>query len=147
MSRPTFTKVALRRTRAVATAGLAATIVTLSAAPASATSVDAPATGTRGSVVVVQDSEVTQAFAELRQLIDRLTAAGEVTVGGEARMLAVLDVAEFYYDFGLNSRAILLLGTFKQVANDPLKVPSASAREQLIAAADDLIDLLSNPAA
>ena len=38
---------------------------------------------------------------------NRLTAAGEVTVGGEAGMLAVLDVAEFYCDLGLNSRAIL----------------------------------------
>ena len=148
MPRPTPDNPARRRTRGIAVAGLVAAIVTLSAALASATLVDAPATGASGSVVVVlQDADVTQAFAELRLLIDRFEADGDVTLGGAARMSVVLDVAEFYHDFGLNSRAILLLGTFKQVANDPIKVPSDAARQQLIGAADDLIELLSSPAA
>jgi hypothetical protein len=58
-------------------------------------------------------------------------------------MEAVLALAEHSIDRGTPASAIDNLELFKQVASDPRYVPSAAARDELIAAADRLIAQLS----
>lgn len=77
---------------------------------------------------------------DLRQLVAQLEATGEVTFVGCRRLGLALYYVEYHIDRGTPEGAINNLeGWFKRVASDPQYVPSESAREQLIAAADELI--------
>lgn len=137
-----WARLAAQRHRAVVTIAAVGAITMAFVGVAPVTSAASSDSSGRGvDATEVQEDEVLVAFAELRLLIDQLQADGEVTFGGARRMLASLGLAEFYYDIGYNQRAILSLETFKRSANDPLRV-SDLAREQLVAAADELIVLL-----
>ena len=88
-------------------------------------------------VEAVEDDPIT--VDDLRSLVAQFEATGEVTFFGALRMEAVLDLAENSINRGTPDSAIYSLELFKQVASDPRYVPSATARDQLIAAADQLI--------
>ena len=88
-------------------------------------------------VEVVEDDPIT--VDDLRSLVAQFEATGEVTFFGALRMEAVLDLAENSINRGTPDSAIYSLELFKQVASDPRYVPSTTARDQLIAAADQLI--------
>jgi len=125
---------------------LATSAVVVSAGPAAAggggsVSAGHYAEGVGGSVnsgvEVVEDDPIT--VDDLRSLVAQFEATGEVTFFGALRMEAVLDLAENSINRGTPASAIYSLELFKQVASDPRYVPSATARDQLIAAADQLI--------
>ncbi len=80
---------------------------------------------------------------DLRSLVAQFEATGEVTFAGARRMEATLALAEHYIKLGVPALAVHGLELFKQVAATPRYVPSASARDQLLAAADQLIAQLS----
>jgi hypothetical protein len=90
---------------------------------------------------VIEDDPIT--VDDLRSLVARFEATGEVTYAGARRMELALLFVEHSIDRGTPALAIQNLEVFKQVASDPRYVPSASARDQLIAAADQLIAQLS----
>jgi hypothetical protein len=105
----------------------------------SSASVENATVAESADVTDTQDNAEPITFDDLRQLVAQFEATGEVTFSGARRMLVFVDWAEFYHDRGYDSRAVLLLEHFKEVASDPTYVPSESAREQLTAAADQLI--------
>ena len=76
---------------------------------------------------------------DLRQMVEEFEATGEVTAGGAARLGATLSLAELYDRRGFDSRTILALELFKDTADDPVRIPSESARQALIAAANQVI--------
>jgi hypothetical protein len=94
-----------------------------------------------GGVAIGEDDPVT--VDDLRSLVAQFEATGEVTYAGARRMELALLFVEHSIDRGTPALAIQNLEVFKQVASDPRYVPSASARDQLIAAADQLIAQLS----
>jgi hypothetical protein len=94
-------------------------------------------------VAVVEDEDDPITVDDLRSLVAQFEATGEVTFAGARRMEFVLLFVEQSINRGTPTLAIQNLEVFKQVASDPRYVPSASARDQLIAAADQLIAQLS----
>jgi hypothetical protein len=124
----------------VAIPALSATPV-VAAVPANAAVHDPSPQASAASV----DEQAEQAtFDDLRVMIDQFEPTGEVTFSGARRMLVFVDWSELYHDRGYDSRAVLFLQNFKQVASDPTYVPAESARTQLIGAADQLIAQLSD---
>jgi hypothetical protein len=95
----------------------------------------------RDAAVVEDDDPIT--VDDLRSLVAQFEATGEVTYAGARRMELALLFVEHSINRGTPALAIQNLEVFKQVAADPRYVPSASARDQLIAAADQLIAQLS----
>ena len=123
-----------RRRRAATLLAGVATFTLFVAAPVTAATPAEPA-----DVTDVQRDAEPITFDDIRQLVAEFEATGEVTFSGARRLLVFLDWGERYQARGLNFRAVLFLENFKEVASDPTYVPSESAREQLIAAADRLI--------
>lgn len=124
---------------AVATVGAAALI--FSAAPAVQAAPAEPAAASE--VAVADDEELLADFAALRQLVVHHRDDGGVTDSGARRLFATLDFAELYIDFGYYPRAAHVLeNLFKLVAEDSFYVPSETARDELVAAADALIEKL-----
>ena len=117
------------------------TVAFISGPVALADTANAGAAGRVDAADVASPEEIT--IADLRQLVDELTARGEVTLGGSWRLHGTLDLAELYLDRGFNQRAILALELFKQAANDPIRVLTEDARAALSTAADQLIAQLS----
>lgn len=105
-----------------------------------------PVEGTEQSVgepaVAEGDDPVT--VDDLRSLVALFEATGEVTYAGARRMELALAFAENSINRGTPDLAIESLEVFKQVASDPRYVPSAAARDELVAAADKLIAQLSD---
>jgi hypothetical protein len=106
--------------------------VVVGTAPAASASVEVAGVGYQ-QLITVDD---------LRDLVAQLEAAGEVTFAGARRLEVQLVFVEHGLNRGTPAVAILHLERFKEVALDPRYVPSESAREQLIAAADELLALL-----
>jgi hypothetical protein len=132
---------------------LAAATAVLSAGPAAAGEgdslraepgqhVDATGESASGGVAVAEDDDPVT-VDDLRNLVAQFEATGEVTFFGALRMEAVLVLAQHSIDRGTPASAIYNLELFKQVASDPRYVPSAVARDELIAVADRLIAQLS----
>jgi len=131
---------------------LAAATAVVSAGPAAAREgdplhekpghyVDTGESASGGVAVAEDDDPVT--VDDLRNLVAQFEATGEVTFFGALRMEAVLVLAQHSIDRGTPASAIYNLELFKQVASDPRYVPSAVARDELIAVADRLIAQLS----
>jgi hypothetical protein len=110
---------------------------------ASGQHVDGAEESVGSDVVVVEDEDDPITVDDLRSLVAQLEATGEVTFAGARRMELTLLFVEHSINRGTPALAIQNLEVFKQVASDPRYVPSAAARDQLIAAADQLIAQLS----
>jgi hypothetical protein len=95
-----------------------------------------------GDLAVVEDDDPIT-VDDLRSLVAQFEATGEVTFAGARRLEFALLFVEQSINRGTPALAIQNLEVFKQVASDPRYVPSAAARDQLIAAADQLIAQLS----
>lgn len=94
-----------------------------------------------GDVDDVQDADEPITFDDLRQLVAQLYDDGQITRYGEYQLRFNLGAAERIYN-GLgcvNDYFISYMERFKQVASDPRYVLTESAREELVAAADQLI--------
>jgi hypothetical protein len=94
-------------------------------------------------VVAVGEDDDPITVDDLRSLVAHFEATGEVTFAGARRMELALLFVEQAINRGTPTLAIQNLEVFKQVASDPRYVPSAAAKDQLIAAADQLIAQLS----
>ena len=95
-----------------------------------------------GDLAVVEDDDPIT-VDDLRSLVAQFEATGEVTFAGARRLEFALLFEEQSINRGTPALAIQNLEVFKQVATDPRYVPSAAARDELIAAADRLIAQLS----
>jgi hypothetical protein len=95
-----------------------------------------------GDLAVVEDDDPIT-VDDLRSLVAQFEATGEVTFAGARRLEFALLFVEQSINRGTPALAIQNLEVFKQVASDPRYVPSAAARDELIAAADQLIAQLS----
>jgi hypothetical protein len=95
-----------------------------------------------GDLAVVEDDDPIT-VDDLRSLVAQFEATGEVTFAGARRLEFALLFVEQSINRGTPALAIQNLEVFKQVASDPRYVPSAAARDELIAAADRLIAQLS----
>jgi hypothetical protein len=95
-----------------------------------------------GDLAFVEDDDPIT-VEDLRSLVAQFEATGEVTFAGARRLEFALLFVEQSINRGTPALAIQNLEVFKQVASDPRYVPSAAARDQLIAAADQLIAQLS----
>ena len=130
-----------RRGGAALLAGLAAFAMTFTDVPAA---LAAPAAAVAPAVVdEVQDETAPITFDDVRLLIQQFEATGEVTFAGARRLEFVLLFAERNVERGTPEGAIDNLEVFKRQASNPRYVPSESARDQLIAAADQLIAQLT----
>ncbi|MGH7129736.1 MAG: FIMAH domain-containing protein [Planctomycetaceae bacterium] len=126
-----------RRGATALLAGVTAFGVTFTAVPAA---LAAPASAAEpAGVTAVQEEPEPITVDDIRLMIEQFEATGEVTFAGARRLLTLLRIAEFYIDLGVPSRGVHSMELFKEQASDPHYVPSESARDQLIAAADQLI--------
>lgn len=103
--------------------------------------VDGAGESVDGDLAVLEDDDPIT-VDDLRSLVAQFEGTGEVTFAGARRMELALVFAENSINRGTPALAIQSLEVFKQVASDPRYVPSAAARDQLIAAADQLIGTL-----
>ncbi|MPZ93814.1 MAG: AAA family ATPase [Propionibacteriales bacterium] len=110
-----------------------------------ALSFSAPAdAGHRGALPVsVTTKEESITFDDMRQLIAQFEATGQVTFAGAGRLEFCLLFAERAVQRGTPSLAITDLEEFKRQASDPRYVPSDTARDELIVAADQMIAQLT----
>lgn len=127
-------------------ATLLATLVVVAMSLTIAPLAQAAPAGTSTSGVEANDVEVQTdlpvQFAELRLMIEEFEASGDVSFRGAARMLFVLTMAEYSYRRGSPGLVVNGLETIKELAAEPIFVPSEHARDEIIAAADDFIELL-----
>lgn len=125
-----------RRRVAAYVAGLGAFSLAFTAVPVAL----APsALGTEQVTVANVEQAESVTFDDVRALVDQFETNGEVTFAGARRLSILLDFAEHSVNRGTPGSAVPLLEEFKVQASAPRYVPSESARDQLIAAADQLI--------
>lgn len=153
-----------RRRTAALVAGLAAIALIVTAAPVALAAPAAPLAGDVAAsdrpapssvsiepatdaehtdVTDTQDGEESITVDDLRQLVTQFEAEGEVTFAGARRLVFLLVFVERNIDRGTPSLAVRDLEEFKRQASNPSYVPSESARDELIAAADQLIAQLT----
>lgn len=108
-------------------------------------SVSAPAdAGHRGALLVsVTSADDSITFDDMRQLIAQFETTAQVTFAGAARLEFCLLSAERAVQRGTPTLAITNLEEFKRQASEPRYVPSDTASDELIAAADQLIAQLT----
>ncbi len=126
---------------AVPAATLAVAAVVAATGPAAAGGAGAFHVAGSADLAAVQDESIT--VDDLRRLVAEFEATGEVTFAGARRLEISLIFVEHSINRGTPASAISALEQFKATASDPRYVPSASARDQLIAAANQLIAQLS----
>jgi hypothetical protein len=126
---------------AVPAATLAVAAVVAATGPAAASGAGAFHVAGSTDVAAVQDESIT--VDDLRRLVAEFEATGEVTFAGARRLEISLIFVEHSINRGTPASAISALEQFKATGSDPRYVPSASARDQLIAAANQLIAQLS----
>lgn len=135
--RSTGTGRILRRGATALLAGVTAFGLTFMAMTAA---LAAPATAAEpAGVTEVQEEPEPITVEDIRLMIEQFEATGEVTFAGAGRLLVMLSMAELYIDRGMPSRGVHSMEVFKEQASNPDYVPSESARDQLLAAADQLI--------
>lgn len=122
-------------------ASLCTAALVLTAAPGAVAS-GTPSTAATTVTAEVQD-EAEPTFDGLHALVQKNYDAGEISTLLWARLRARLRTAEWYYDEGFISRAVLTLEGFKREVNDPRHEATQAARDELVAAADELIDHIS----
>lgn len=91
------------------------------------------------NVTSVQAANGPTSVDDLRDLVNQLAEAGEVA--RPQRLLFLLELADTYWEWlGCSAgRFELSLEQFKRYAQDPFIVPSESAQDQLVIAADQLL--------
>lgn len=124
---------------------MAALLATLVLAAASAVVSAGPATAgeSANSAGVAVEANDPITVDDLHNLVAQFEGTGEVTFAGARRMEVLLVLAQQSIDRRTPTLAIHSLELFKDVASTPRYVPSTAARDELIAAADQLIAQLS----
>ncbi|MGH8825428.1 MAG: FIMAH domain-containing protein [Jiangellaceae bacterium] len=130
-----------RRGATALLAGVTAFGMTFTAVPAA---LAAPASAAEpAGVTAVQEEPEPITVDDIRLMIEQFEATGEVTFAGARRLEFVLFFVENHIERGTPSGAIRDLEIFKEQASNPRYVLTETARDQLIAAADQLIAQLA----